>query len=385
MGNVDKVTKAYMRENAIFADAFNYLIYDGRQVIKPDDLQELDTSEVVLPFSLEHGQEDRKKDAVQRYRDVLKQMIIKEDGQAAYVLLGIENQAKVHYAMPVRSMIYDALQYGIQVSDAVNSQKNRKSKQRKNSVTERQKDGAVGQRNDGTPDQGKSTVEHRKKNAAVLKLSDDEFLSGFRKGEHIRPVITLVIHFGTKKWDGPLSLYDMMGIENASLKPFMQDYKINLIDVAALTKEDLLKFSTSLREVFGYIRYSRNKNELKDFITDNPRMTLEVSAARVIQAVTRTALEVEDDAEVVDMCKAIEEMMEDSRNEGRAEGEAKGKAEGIVEGEAKGRAEGEAKGKAEGKLATLADLVRDGLLPLREAARRADMSEAEFEAATASL
>ena len=29
MGTVDIVTKEYMRENAIFADAFNYLIYGG--------------------------------------------------------------------------------------------------------------------------------------------------------------------------------------------------------------------------------------------------------------------------------------------------------------------------------------------------------------------
>ena len=36
MGTVDIVTKEYMRENAIFADAFNYLIYGGKKVIDPD-------------------------------------------------------------------------------------------------------------------------------------------------------------------------------------------------------------------------------------------------------------------------------------------------------------------------------------------------------------
>ena len=33
MGTVDIVTKEYMRENAIFADVFNYLIYGGKQVV----------------------------------------------------------------------------------------------------------------------------------------------------------------------------------------------------------------------------------------------------------------------------------------------------------------------------------------------------------------
>ena len=36
MGKKDTVTKNYMEDNATFADAFNFLIYGGRQVIKPE-------------------------------------------------------------------------------------------------------------------------------------------------------------------------------------------------------------------------------------------------------------------------------------------------------------------------------------------------------------
>ena len=36
MGKVDTVTKAYMRKNNIFADAFNYLIYEGKTVVEPE-------------------------------------------------------------------------------------------------------------------------------------------------------------------------------------------------------------------------------------------------------------------------------------------------------------------------------------------------------------
>ena len=35
MGKVDTVTKAYMIKNNIFADAFNYLIYEGKTVVEP--------------------------------------------------------------------------------------------------------------------------------------------------------------------------------------------------------------------------------------------------------------------------------------------------------------------------------------------------------------
>ena len=33
MGKVDSVTKEFLRDNTVFADAFNYLIYDGEQVL----------------------------------------------------------------------------------------------------------------------------------------------------------------------------------------------------------------------------------------------------------------------------------------------------------------------------------------------------------------
>lgn len=50
MGKVDTVTKAYMRKNNIFADAFNYLIYEGKTVVEPERLREVDTTEIALPF-----------------------------------------------------------------------------------------------------------------------------------------------------------------------------------------------------------------------------------------------------------------------------------------------------------------------------------------------
>ena len=43
MGLADTVTKAYMKDNSVFADAFNYLIYGGEAVVDPKQLQELDT------------------------------------------------------------------------------------------------------------------------------------------------------------------------------------------------------------------------------------------------------------------------------------------------------------------------------------------------------
>ena len=49
LGRKDTVTKDYMKQNTIFADAFNYYIYGGQQRILPGQLQELDTTEIVVP------------------------------------------------------------------------------------------------------------------------------------------------------------------------------------------------------------------------------------------------------------------------------------------------------------------------------------------------
>ena len=39
-----------------------------------------------------------------------------EDENAVYVLLGTELQMKIHYAMPVKSMLYDSVNYAEQIS-----------------------------------------------------------------------------------------------------------------------------------------------------------------------------------------------------------------------------------------------------------------------------
>ena len=90
MGAADTVTKAYMRKNSIFADAFNYLLYDGKRIIDPDSLNELDTTEIALPFG-----DNSTDETVQKYRDILKSAVVKQDEKIAYVLLGIENQTAV--------------------------------------------------------------------------------------------------------------------------------------------------------------------------------------------------------------------------------------------------------------------------------------------------
>ena len=238
---------------------------------------------------------------MQKYRDILKSAVIKQDEKMSYVLLGIENQTDVHYAMPVRNAIYDALQYGRQVADIA--------------------------------------AEHRRNKKDFTGKSNGEYLSGFLKEDCIKPVITLVIHFGAEEWDGPLSLHEMMSVSDIEILSFVENYRIHLIDPAKLTEEQLDHFSTSLKEVVGYIKYSKNKEQLLKFLHTDTHRSIEMNAVRVIKTITNTPIEVSEEEGEIEMCKAIEDLIAESEARGRAEGEVRGRAEGETRGEAKGMIE----------------------------------------------
>lgn len=58
----------------------------------------------------------------------------------------------------------------------------------------------------------------------------------------------------------------MMSTRNMELLSFVENYRVHLIDPATLTEEQLDQFSTSLKEVMGYIKYSKNKEKLLEFL-----------------------------------------------------------------------------------------------------------------------
>ena len=65
MGKVDRATKSYLTQSSVFADIFNFYLYEGQQVIDPGQLRELDPAELSMPYGT-----DRKGEPVQRYRDL---------------------------------------------------------------------------------------------------------------------------------------------------------------------------------------------------------------------------------------------------------------------------------------------------------------------------
>lgn len=291
MGVKDIVTKDYVKENTVFADAFNKFIYKGEQVIKPENLRPLDTDITAIPYGAEGVGVP-----TQRYRDVLKSATAMEDDSKVYLLLAIEAQSEVHHAMPVRNMVYDALQYAAQVEEAAHSHKEARK--------------------------AKNLKELEKKPTAA------EYLSGFYKEDRLIPVITLVVYFGAGEWEGPMSLHEMMAVQEPEILSLVSDYKLNLIAPESMSDEEIDQFQTSLREVMLFIKHSKDRAKLREMVQkDNRFRNVDKKAASVISTVTGVEFEEDEEEDKVDMCEGIKGIIEDATNEGMQKGIQQGALE----------------------------------------------------------
>lgn len=329
MGKKDAVAKEYMRDPEVFADAFNHYLYQGRKVIKPENLQELDVASTTTFYG-----DDGKAIPIQRIRDVLKKATVMTDGRVAYLLvLGIENQILQHFAMPVRVMAYDVAEYIRQVDAAEKSR-------------------------------GKG-------GKAKLK---GEFLSEFHSTDKLIPVVTLVIYLNPNPWTAPRSLHEMFDFQDAELLQYVPDYKINLIEPFSMTDKDFDKFRTDLSPVLKFLKNAGSKRKLQELTeSDATYDSIAWKTATMLNTITDSKLKFGRRKERVNMCQAIREMREESEAIGEARGRAEGRAEGRVEGREEGRAEERAK-----MFKTLGGFVADGLVSIKEAAKRTGVSVAEF-------
>ena len=56
MGTKDSKAKEYLSDNMRFSEICNYVLFDGEKVIKPEDLKECDTTEVLSVFGIDKKQ-----------------------------------------------------------------------------------------------------------------------------------------------------------------------------------------------------------------------------------------------------------------------------------------------------------------------------------------
>ena len=319
LGTKDSKAKEYLSDNTRFSEICNYVLFDGEKVIKPEDLKECDTTEVLSVFGI-----DKKQIVKQKWRDLLKSVSVKHTGQMYVILIGAEAQTDIHYAMPVKTMIYDALNYGEQVNEAKKCHWKNK--------------------------------DYR---------SSDEFLSGFTLDDKLTPVITITLYLGTTQWDGPRSLAEMMPQMDERILPFINDYRINLLNPLEIT--DFSKFETGLRPLFELLKNASDEEKLNDLITKDETFTrVDVETVAAINLFVGTDIKYDEKEEVVNMCKA----WDDHKKRGIQEGIQQGMQQGIQQ--------GIQQGVQQGRCLEVYSLVQDGILEPEVGAKRVSMSLDDF-------
>ena len=187
------------------------------------------------------------------------------------------------------------------------------------------------------------------------------------------PVITLVLYLGyDKKWNCPKTLFEVLDIDE-DIKPYVNDFKINLFEIAYLDREKIDLFKSDFRILADYL-YQMRVN--KDYIADKTDIAHVDELLTLMSEMTgdnRFEETINDlkGKEKVNMCEVLDRI--------EARGIEKGIEQGIEKGIEKGMEKGRLEGRQEGIISTLVSLVKDGILNVDEAAIRANMSTEVFE------
>ena len=273
----DMTKKRCLSDNSRYADLINGTVFGGKELLRPEDLSELDSQTVI---SVSKARSRSKKRYRQQYQDLVKKAAFGVN----FAVIGVEDQEDVHYLMPVRTMSYDAAQYQRQAD------RMKKEEKRKPGITRA------------------------------------EFLSGFHKTSRLHPCVTFVLFFG-ERWDGSRELRELLDMTDIpeELQPYINNYSIHVIEVRRL--EDTSVFRTDLKQIFDFIRCSDDKENLRSLIQNDPAFQEMDEAAYEMMAEYGHAKELlglkkyRGKDGKVNMCKGIQGMLEDSRAEGLSQGE----------------------------------------------------------------
>ena len=203
MGEKDILEKKLLMFNDVFADFVNGIMFDGKDVVKEDELVDLS--------GWSHYKGDDSKHRFQD-RDVVK---LWKKENVVISLIGIENQDIPDKNTVFRVLSYDGASYRTQLVE----EESRK----------------------------------RKKNSGIEGELQDIF-----------PVITFVIYYGEEEWRHETTLHKRLNLDS-ELKHYVSDYSINLIDLKKLSEDDINKFKKDFKLIADYmVKGSKHKADRID-------------------------------------------------------------------------------------------------------------------------
>lgn len=288
----DAKGKYYLADNRRIVDLVNGYCFGGERKIHPDEVREENTGLFYLPETLQGSVSEqvkrekagKQKKVIQREHD----MIFRVIRGTNCVILGVEAQTYLDPAMVLRVLDYTVGQYMKQRHEIVKRHREKKD------------------------------------------LEKAEYLSGFSLQDLLKPVIILVIYFGDDEWRGAKSLHELLdwsGVPEEWKKMFA-DYEMQILEVQKL--KDLSVFHTDLKLLFGFLQSKNDKEKLKAFVKENREelsdiqedLFLFMGALGDISQINSMQENSGITAErrKKNMCKAIDDMVEDGRIEGELRG-----------------------------------------------------------------
>ena len=268
----DALVKELWRGNHQFADLFNSLVY-RKQKISPESLREMDTD-----LSTMIAEKELVK-TIKSVRDIVK---VAGDG-SCYQILAMENQQSIHYAMPFRCLLYDALTYYQQYKQAA-------ARNKKEKLTDR-----------------------------------NEFLSGFQKTDRFIPCRTIVLYYGEEKWDAARKLSDLMAFTSEEDRCSFNEYQYDLICLNEIDISQVKFHDKKTRDFFLYVTsvYQNGGLELPRDLE-----TMDTEVAYIAAAVTGSYMEhgrkiieqMKEGRETMDMCEAMRKVLQEEQEKGMEKG-----------------------------------------------------------------
>lgn len=294
MGQKDGKLREFLCDERLYADLWNGSVFGGRAFVHAEELEEMN------PILLMSGK-GRK---IEKIRD----LVMKENRKGIkFVVWTLENQEEIDYRMPARIMLSEALEYDRQIRK-------------------------ISDRNKELKKAGKSIKE--------LYENNGEFLYDFRKEDKLYPVVTLVLYWGKKEWDGPKTLYEMIdfGVADSQeeaefveeLKKLMPDFSLHFLDMSNI--ENTERFKTELGPFFELYKRRNDKEAFVQYLSENEavermdekswQMLVDMTESKRLKKLIDTKNENNQNGrkEEKRMCKALEDYYNDAKSEGKNEG-----------------------------------------------------------------
>ena len=136
-----------------------------------------------------------------------------------------------------------------------------------------------------------------------------------------------------RKWKAPKSIHDVFKVDD-NLSKFIPNYHINLIEPYHMSDSDIEKLNSDFKALCEYIKFS-DKVDGIDILRRKKYNIVYRDTKSVINYLTGSKMTINEDEEMIDMCRAWDEFekrsIEKGKVEGKTEGIAEGKAEGALE------------------------------------------------------